>query len=165
MGFVKFNDLQMEVWKQQKKDEAERIYKDFGWPEMEGTPAQVVWAKNLKIELYKYFELNKPRISTCDIINNLDMNIEINRLYLKSIESIFNTDVDVNVDVDDMINCLINYKKSWEVIRILKDLVKYNQVGGLIQLYGLYLRDNKVAMTKKLNQIIKDKKFKKEYYN
>ena len=163
MGFVKFNDLQMEVWKQQKRDEAERIYKEFGWPEMEGTPAQVVWAKNLKIELYKHFELNKPRISAYDIVNNLDMNIEINRLYLKSIESIFNTDV--NVNVDDMINCLINYKKSWEVIRILKDLVKYNQVGGLIQLYGLYLRDNKAAMTKKLNQIIKDKEFKKEYYN
>ena len=131
MGFVKFNDLQMEVWKQQKRDEAERIYKEFGWPEMEGTPAQVVWAKNLKIELYKYFELNKPKISICDIVNNLDINIEINRLYLESIES-------RNVDVDDMINCLINYKKSWEVIRILKDLVKYNQVGGLIQLYGLY---------------------------
>lgn len=156
MGFVKFNDLQMEVWKQQKKDEAERIYKEFGWPEMEGTPAQVVWAKNLKIELYKYFELNKPKISICDIVNNLDLNIEINRLYLKSIES-------RNVDVDDMINCLINYKKSWEVIRILKDLVKYNQVGGLIQLYGLYLRDNKVSMAKKLKQIIKDKEFKKEY--
>ncbi len=163
MGFVKFNDLQMEVWKQQKKNEAERIYKEFGWPEMEGTPAQVVWAKNLKIELYKYFELNKPKISTRDIVKNLDMNIEINRLYLKSVESIFNTDIDVNMD--DMINCLINYKKSWEVIRILKDLVKYNQVGGLIQLYGLYLRDNKVVMTKKLNQIIKDKEFKKEYYN
>lgn len=156
MGFVKFNDLQMEVWKQQKKDEAERIYKDFGWPEMEGTPAQVVWAKNLKIELYKYFELNKPKISICDIVNNLDINIEINRLYLESIES-------RNVDVDDMINCLINYKKSWEVIRILKDSVKYNQVGGLIQLYGLYLRDNKVSMAKKLKQIIKDKEFKKEY--
>lgn len=156
MGFVKFNDLQMEVWKQQKRDEAERIYKEFGWPEMEGTPAQVVWAKNLKIELYKYFELNKPKISICDIVNNLDLNIEINRLYLESIES-------RNVDVDDMINCLINYKKSWEVIRILKDLVKYNQVGGLIQLYGLYLRDNKVSMAKKLKQIIKDKEFKKEY--
>lgn len=158
MGFVKFNDLQMEVWKQQKRDEAERIYKEFGWPEMEGTPAQVVWAKNLKIELYKYFELNKPKISICDIVNNLDINIEINRLYLESIES-------RNVDVDDMINCLINYKKSWEVIRILKDLVKYNQVGGLIQLYGLYLRDNKVSMAKKLKQIIKDKEFKKKYYN
>lgn len=156
MGFVKFNDLQMEVWKQQKRDEAERIYKEFGWPEMEGTPAQVVWAKNLKIELYKYFELNKPKISICDIVNNLDINIEINRLYLESIES-------RNVDVDDMINCLINYKKSWEVIRILKDSVKYNQVGGLIQLYGLYLRDNKVSMAKKLKQIIKDKEFKKEY--
>lgn len=156
MGFVKFNDLQMEVWKQQKRDEAERIYKEFGWPEMEGTPAQVVWAKNLKIELYKYFELNKPKISICDIVNNLDINVEINRLYLESIES-------RNVDVDDMINCLINYKKSWEVIRILKDLVKYNQVGGLIQLYGLYLRDNKVSMAKKLKQIIKDKEFKKEY--
>lgn len=156
MGFVKFNDLQMEVWKQQKKDEAERIYKEFGWPEMEGTPAQVVWAKNLKIELYKYFELNKPKISICDIVNNLDINIEINRLYLESIES-------RNVNVDDMINCLINYKKSWEVIRILKDSVKYNQVGGLIQLYGLYLRDNKVSMAKKLKQIIKDKEFKKEY--
>ena len=42
--------LQQEVWKEQKRQENEEIYKKMGLPKLKGTPKQIAWATAIKIK-------------------------------------------------------------------------------------------------------------------
>lgn len=141
--FTKYDELQMEVYKQQKQEETIKTYKELGWPEMEGTPAQVVWAMDLKIKLYEHFVINQYFLTKDNLLS----------VFGKEYANRFKQDIPIPQEtMDEYIDILINYTKSWDIIKYAKYNIKYNKSYVLLKLVQQKMTDDFYA----------EKKLKKE---